>query len=476
MSDRSSRSRDKRKSQRSHKSDKHKSRSRQVQQEDKKRERVKKITPREFRASTAPPAPPRGAKSNMPAHVRDPAAVPPVTSLAEFKRRMAALPAAQGSSTLHGSEFSLRDSERELSSGHVHEHEENFPENMAEFRAMLGVNTLQEDQNSLRAAFGLMTEEFRGVKEILGSIAASVGSKRPSVPPSEAESVRSKRARTGDSGEESDFSSVSVESFVPLQREPPDPDKVWTARPSVVSYTEQYFGLEKREFADIKHWQGKFLLPTNAPKNLTVPKLDNATMKLLPAVDPIRGKHCINADKPLFTLQEKLLYVPAPILNLWQMLGDCDGNLSSSDLTVMKDCAATAIWLLGSANRYLAEMRRLSLAEVSTVDTAKDLFGMIPDEPSHLVRSDLASKAKELVAGKRALVDSLKPKYEQRPRWGRGQSGASRYGGRGRGSNSRKSRPPPRQSGGNNKFYWGAQYSRSSGQGGDGSFGKKSSK
>ncbi|XP_035659717.1 uncharacterized protein LOC118404613 [Branchiostoma floridae] len=261
MSDRSSRSRDKRKSQRSHKSDKHKSRSRQVQQEDKKRERVKKITPREFRASTAPPAPPRGAKSNMPAHVRDPAAVPPVTSLAEFKRRMAALPAAQGSSTLHGSEFSLRDSERELSSGHVHEHEENFPENMAEFRAMLGVNTLQEDQNSLRAAFGLMTEEFRGVKEILGSIAASVGSKRPSVPPSEAESVRSKRARTGDSGEESDFSSVSVESFVPLQREPPDPDKVWTARPSVVSYTEQYFGLEKREFADIKHWQGKFLLP-----------------------------------------------------------------------------------------------------------------------------------------------------------------------------------------------------------------------
>jgi len=97
-------------------------------------------------------------------------------------RRMAGLPAAQGSSTLHGGESTPRESEQEHLSG---QEQEDFPENLAELRATLGVITTQEVQNALRAhvAFSMMSEEFLGVQEVLGSFAASVGAKRHSTYP-----------------------------------------------------------------------------------------------------------------------------------------------------------------------------------------------------------------------------------------------------------------------------------------------------
>ena len=346
-----------------------------------------------------------------------------------------------------------------------------WPGDLGELRDLLGVNVIQQDQNALRVAFGLMSEEFKGVKEILGSIAASVGAKRHLGAPSELESevTPSKRSRF-DSGDESTCSAASDMSFVPFDREPAAPEKVWTARQSVVRFAADYFDLKKeRKTESLTHWQNKYLLPSNAPKELSVPELDSAAKEMIKSIDFYKGKSALQVDRNLASVHTKLLHVVAPVLNLWQMLKECNGEISEPDRDIMQDCAATAVWLLGSAHSKIADVRRSSLAEVSYQPTAKDLFGLIPDDPTQSLRNDLGSKARELASGKKALVDTLKPK--QSSQRGRGASSASTSRGRGGFRGNRKFRPPPsRQSGGNSnsKFYWGSQYSRTSNQSGDG--------
>ncbi|XP_066287689.1 uncharacterized protein [Branchiostoma lanceolatum] len=162
-----------------------------------------------------------------------------------------------------------------------------FPVDLGELRDTLGVNVLQQEQNNLRVAVGVMAEEFKGMKDILHSIAGSVGAKRrTSAAPSEAETGRSKRPRLDvSSGDESSASAASSDTFVPRQREPADPEKMWTARSSVAGYADEYFSPQKRKPEDVTFWRKKYLLPTNAPKSLTAPSLDSATSDILKSVN-----------------------------------------------------------------------------------------------------------------------------------------------------------------------------------------------
>ncbi|CAH1266691.1 Hypp3519 [Branchiostoma lanceolatum] len=90
-----------------------------------------------------------------------------------------------------------------------------FPVDLGELRDTLVVNVLQQEQNNLRVAVGVMVEEFKGMKDIPDSIAGSVGAKRrASSAPSEAETGRSKRPRLGvSSGDETSSSAAKFGSL-----------------------------------------------------------------------------------------------------------------------------------------------------------------------------------------------------------------------------------------------------------------------
>ncbi|CAH1266683.1 Hypp3509 [Branchiostoma lanceolatum] len=105
-----------------------------------------------------------------------------------------------------------------------------FPVDLGELRDTLVVNVLQQEQNNLRVAVGVMVEEFKGMKDIPDSIAGSVGAKRrASSAPSEAETGRSKRPRLGvSSGDES--------SMMDAESPETPPERHGEARPPLVTW------------------------------------------------------------------------------------------------------------------------------------------------------------------------------------------------------------------------------------------------